>query len=257
MVSTVANPFNFYLPVTDLVKGNKDGKTFYKFKGKASDASKDSDGESLKPEVFDFSEFKYVNWDHGKNPDDIIGEQTGWDIDNGSVFVEGLLYNSGKGKDTIDLMQKLKKSPNGNRLGISVEGEVLERDLLTKMPTKAKVTSIALCPFPKNGNTWAELMEKSKKGEVLYQAPELLEYEEPEDCLLYFTDGEGNSIKILKDFSWKIEKAQSVENSSSLTKEDVEGNKSEAVVKLVKAHKEKQISDETLKKIKEKWQSGL
>jgi len=252
-----SNPFNFFIPVSDLIKSEKEGKSTYSFKGKASDASKDSDGESLKPEVFDFSEFKYVNWDHGKNPDDIIGEQTGVSIEDGSVYVNGLIYNSGKGKSTIELMKKLKKSPNGNRLGISVEGEVLERDLLTKMPTKAKVTSIALCPFPKNGNTWAELMEKSKKGEVLYQSPELLEYEEPEDCLLHFTDGEGNSIKILKDFNWKVEKSLSTENTSSLIKEDVEGNKQKSVVKLVKAHKEGQISDELLEELKEKLKNSL
>lgn len=253
-----SNIFSWYVPVTDLVKSEKGDKSVYTFKGKASDASKDSDGESLKPEVFDFSEFKYVNWDHGKNPEDIIGEQTGWTTDPTGVFVEGLIYNEGKGKSTIDLMKKLQKSPNGNRLGISVEGEVLERDLLTKMPTKAKVTSIALCPFPKNGNTWAELMEKSQKGEVLYQDPKLLEYEEPEDCLLHFTDGEGNHIKILPDFSWKIEKAQTTENSSALKKEDVEGNeKYSSVVTLVKAHQNKQISDDILEKVKEKLRKSF
>lgn len=253
-----SNDFKFFAPVDILKKGKKEGKDVYFFRGKASDATEDSDGHSLPPEIFDFSEFKYINWDHGKGPGDIIGEKIGYEIKNGEVMVDGLLYPElPKGKETIDLMKALQKSPNGFRLGMSVEGQILEKDLITKVPTKAKVTSIALCPFPKNGNTWAELLEKSKKNEPLYQQPEELQYEKPSEedkTLLNFFDEEGNSISISEDFEWKVEKAQSTENSKPLMKEDVESTKKKliSVHTLVKAHQAGQISDEILEKVKEK-----
>jgi hypothetical protein len=62
----------------------------------------------------------------------------------------------------------------------------------------------------------------------------------------------------LKDFSWKIEKAQTTENSAALKKEDVEGNeKYSSMVTLVKAHQNNQISDETLEKVKEKLRKSF
>lgn len=255
--------FKFYTPISSFEKSKKDGKDVYYFEGKASDTSEDSDGHSLSPSVFDFSEFKYVNWDHGKGPGDIIGEKIDHRIVGDEVMVRGLIYpDLPKGKETIDLMKALERSPNKNRLGISVEGQVLERDLITKVPTRAKITSIALCPFPKNGNTWATLIEKSKNGEPLTQEPEVLVYEKEdidEPCHFHFLDGTGNHIKIKEDFEWEVLKAQSTINSTALIKEDVEGNEKKliSVHSLVKAHQQGLISGEILEQVKEKAKNLL
>jgi len=245
--------FNFYQKA-ELKKGKEGDKDVYYFRGLASDSSRDSDGQALDPSIFDLSEFKYVNWDHGKDPDDIIGEQVKNWVDKNGIMMEGVLYpDLPKGKSTIRLMKALEKSPNGNRLGLSIEGQILERDLLTKEPKRAKVTSVALCPFPKNGNTWADLIQKSKSVDSLYQDPKELVYDVDKndptnEVLLIFIDETGNRLILKKDFSFDIEKAQTTENSRPLIKEDVEGSKKKFLT-LIKAHKAQQITDEQLRKV--------
>lgn len=245
--------FNFFTPVTDFRKAKKDGKDVYYFRGLASDASEDADGETLDPSIFDFSDFKYVNWDHGKSPGDIIGEKTKHWVDKDGVGVEGLIYSQlPKGKETIDLMQALEKSPNGNQLGISVEGQVLQRNIVTNVPIKAKITSMALCPFPKNGNTWAQLIKKSFSGEEIYQEKECLQYDSiPDNNLFTFVDSQGNSILIDKNFNYTVEKSQNTGNTKCLIKEDVESEKKKrGLITLAKALKTGKFSEIEIIQIK-------
>lgn len=216
--------FNFFLP-TSIKKGkDKEDNDVYEFEGLASNSSKDSDGESLPPDIFDFSEFKYVNWNHESGPDAIIGEKTEHWLDKGNIMVRGIIYSSlPKGKATVELMKALERSPNGYKLGISIEGQVLQRDLVTKQPIKAKINSIALCPFPKNGTTWAELIKKAKTGEEIYQAPEILVYEqEDSDDTFSFLDKDGNILVITEEGDILLNKSQLTPNSSALIQEDVE-----------------------------------
>ena len=251
------NKFRFFAPVDLLEKAkDKKGNEVYRVGGIISDSSKDADGENLDPNGFDFSEFNFINWNHGKSPSDIIGEPEEWKVipDKG-VYMEGYIYpDSEKGQEAVQLMKTLQDSKKGNHLGWSVEGQVLERDLMNdKKVTRARITAVALCPFPKNGHTFAELLRKGFEGDC-FQEQEELEYEE--------TDDEGNIIKekmengdevvVDKEGNVKVKKAQSVENSSALIKEDVEGNEKEvlkaAIVTVVEAHKQGLATDEDLKK---------
>lgn len=253
------NKFNFFVPLDTFEKG-KDSKDeeVYRVGGLISDSSEDADGESLDYRGFDFTDFNFINWNHSKEPKDIIGEPETWKVVPGKgVFMEGIIYpDSEVGLQAVNLMKTLKKSKRGNRLGWSIEGQVLERDLMNKNKvTKAKITSVALCPFPKNGNTFAELLKKGFSGDDVYQDKDKLEYEEANggsQFIIDLVDEKGDRICVDKFGNIEIEKAQTVENTEALKKEDIEEDTKEnlkkAIVTIVKGHKEGLVTDEDLKK---------
>ena len=252
------NRFRFFAPVDLLEKArDKKGNEVYRVGGIISDSSKDADGENLDPNGFDFSEFNFINWNHGKSPSDIIGEPEQWKVIPGKgVYMEGYIYpDSDKGQEAVQLMKTLQESKKGNHLGWSVEGQVLERDLMNeKKVTRARITAVALCPFPKNGHTFAELLRKGFT-EGSYQEDSELEYEEGPDeegNIIKRKTESGDEISVDKDGNVKVKKAQSTENSSAVIKEDVEGNQKEmlkaAIVTVVKAHQQGLATDEDLKK---------
>lgn len=156
--------FRFFMPLS-LEKGrNERGEEVMKFKGKASDGSKDSQGEYLNPNKFDLTEFDIVNWNHLKTPDAILGYPTKKEVKDGELFIEGELYNEmPMAKSTWQLMKAFKK--RGKSMGLSVEGKVLERDPFDESKiVRAKITGVALTPNPINGNTFAEIIEKGWNG---------------------------------------------------------------------------------------------
>lgn len=165
------NNFTFHIPLTSksLIKSkDENGKELYHFEGLASNDTEDADGEILNPEGLNIDDFRYINWNHGKDPSDIIGVPTSSKIVPGKgLHIKGALFsNTEKGKKTIELMQALERSNSelgtNVNLGISVEGQVLERNMLNpKRVEKAKITAVAICPFPKNPTTWAALLKKS------------------------------------------------------------------------------------------------
>ena len=114
--------FRFFAPVDFLEKAkDKKGNEVYRVGGIISDSSTDSDGENLDPNGFDFSEFNFINWNHGKSPSDIIGEpETLKVIPNKGVYMEGYIigvlrcciYNTCF-NISILLMRELKTSTCG------------------------------------------------------------------------------------------------------------------------------------------------
>lgn len=248
------NKFRFFAPVDTIEKAkDKDGNEVYKVGGIISDDSRDADGESLDANGFDFSEFSFINWNHGKSPSDIIGEPEAWKVIPGKgVYMEGYIYpDSDKGRDAVKLMKTLQKSKKGNHLGWSLEGQVLERDMMDRTKvTKAKITSVALCPFPKNGNTFAELL---KKGfDDCWQEDDSLEFEKGEDpdVIIDVKDEEGDRVIVNKAGEMKVIKAMDTENSAPLRKEALEGDMKvlDSITKICKAHKAGQVGDDVLKK---------
>lgn len=249
--------FRFFMPVNDIKKSkDKKGNDVYKVSGIISDSSEDSDGEFLDPSGFDMSEFNYINWNHGKNPNDIIGEPEKWkNIPGKGMYMEGYIYpDSEKGQQAVELMKVLRNSKKGNQLGWSVEGQVLERDLLNdKKVKRARITAVALCPFPKNGNTFAELLQK---GFVDDQQDEDLEFEETETGnIIEETDENGDTMIVDSEGNLVVKKAQSVENSAPVIREHVEGNEDDekeelkrCIVNVVKAHQQGLATDEQLEK---------
>ena len=246
------NKFRFFAPVDDFQKSkDQKGNDIYRVRGIISDDSIDSDGESLVEEGLDFSEFNWINWDHKKEPKFLIGEPIGVKrIPGKGHFMEGILYgDSDVAKQAVDLMKILSKSKRGNKLSWSVEGQVLERDLINQNKVKkAKITAVALCPTPKNGNTWAELIQKGFSEES-YQKPEELEYDVNGGDIVVI-DQEGDTVTIDREGNIKIKKAQSTQNSAVLIPESVEGNEKklqksqESIAIIANAHKESLISEE-------------
>jgi hypothetical protein len=139
--------FNFFMPLS-LAKAGEEGK--YVVEGLASDGTVDADNETMKDAEFDTSELSYFNWDHQKGPENVIGAVTDWKAKKGYLFVRGELFESTqKGRATIELMRSLQATPKAKKLGMSVEGSVVERDLINpRKIKKAKITAVALCPFP-------------------------------------------------------------------------------------------------------------
>ena len=168
---SVEQNFKFWVPAT-IEKGipdKKTGKTAWKFKGIASTADTDTDGENLIPQGFDLSYFLsdgFVNWNHQSknNPAAIIGEPTFAEIRPEGMYVETELYQNSKVAESVwELGQVLDKSSKTRKLGFSIEGKVLQKDPMDpKRITKAKITGLAITPSPKNKQTFADII----KGDI-------------------------------------------------------------------------------------------
>lgn len=243
--------FRFFSDNVTFQKSSKDGKDVYLVGGLITDASTDADGENLATEGLDFSDFNFINWNHSNEPGDIIGTPLSWEYVKGKgIMMKGELYAEiPKANDAIKLMKALEKSGRKNKLGWSVEGQVIERDLIDASKVKrAKITAVALCPFPKNGHTFADLLTKGFSEEDSFQSDDKLEYDEEVNGGLIEIEDEDDKIKVDADGNIICEKAQTTENSSALIKEDVEGNEKinvkKAFIVITEAHKENDISTE-------------
>lgn len=181
--------FKFYIDA-DIIKGNEEGEM--RIRGIASDSSQDRQGEYLDPRTMDLSEFSQINWNHkGKDdPSAIIGMPDKSKVrvtENNELYVEGVLYNNvPMAKATYTLMNAMQKSNTGRKLGMSVEGMVLERDPNNPNKiTKSKITGVAICPVPVNGSTWTELIQKgfTDESDPIYDSETILLEQELEKAI--------------------------------------------------------------------------
>ena len=150
------NKFNFFVP---LQKGEeaKGSNYLMKIKGVASSKSVDSDGETLDPSGFDFSDFLktgMINWNHNstRSSTAICGKPTAARVINSGkdFYVEGVLFNNAEGRAVADLIKVLANEPD-RQLGWSIEGQAIERHpMYPKRITKARISGIALTHCPKN-----------------------------------------------------------------------------------------------------------
>lgn len=164
------NKFRFFVPI-DLEKGkNKKGDDVFKIKGRASTGSKDTQGETLTAAGFDLTNFRTINWNHKSQNDAAayIGEPTKAVITkNGELEIEGELYGEmPMTHHVVSLMKALKK--RGKTLGLSIEGKVLQRNIFDESKIeRAALTGVAITPNPINGDTYAELIDKGFKTDIL------------------------------------------------------------------------------------------
>ena len=164
------NSFKSYVPLQIIEKGKKDsnGNVIMKMQGIASTASKDSDNETLDPSgyVLDyFLDKGFMNWNHQTNTDPlaIVGRPTEAKITKGNELGIGfkLFGSNPRAKEVYKLGELLEKE--GLHLGLSIEGEVIERD--KDDPTKvlkAKITGCAITPNPKNSDAIATIVKGHK-----------------------------------------------------------------------------------------------
>lgn len=158
--------FVFWCPL-DITKAKNDkGEEVMRLGGIASTMDKDADGEFLDPSGFDIKEFKksgVVNWHHqAKNsPATIIGEPHKAEITKKGFYVETDLYpSSDLAQEVYTLAKTLAKDSKSRRLGYSIEGSVIERDVANpKIVKQAKITGLAITHMPKNAQTFADIIK--------------------------------------------------------------------------------------------------
>jgi len=245
------NSFKFYCPV-DLIKStNPDtGEEEMRFKGIASSANEDSQGEFLDPTGFDLTGFRWINWNHlGKSdPGMLIGEPdpTKTKITaSKELYIEGLLYKEMPAAvAAFQLMKALRNSPTGNKLSMSVEGKVLRRD--PRNPKKilsAKITAVALCPVPINGDTWADVVkgEFHDPTETIYEEETLNMIKQSPDLGLSKSDifdaiyakFPGIEIEKAKQVYTLIQKVKTMTKNTTVSDETIQ--KSFAILDLASA----------------------
>lgn len=167
------NKFNFFIPL-NIEKGGEDGK-LVKISGVASTDAKDSDGETLIPAGFDFQpllQSGFLNWNHQARTTSkaICGEPTAAKIinDGKDFYIEGVLYPNEEGKNVVELAETLQKHSPNRRLGFSIEGQAIERDILNpKRVVRARITGVAITQSPKNPNTLMNIIKGEYQDEFI------------------------------------------------------------------------------------------
>lgn len=160
--------FKFFVPI-ELVKSEKDDDaTEWRIQGIASTDDEDLQGEVVDQEGLDISILKagrgLFNYDHQKGPENLVGEieDAEFKMIDGKrkLMVKGYLFkHQERSKAFYNILKSLKKG-SGNRVQMSIEGKVLQRDMMnSKTIKKARVDKVALTLDPVNPYTYAELVK--------------------------------------------------------------------------------------------------
>ena len=139
-------------------------------RGVASSESVDADGEVVVQQGIDwswFTEHGFFTLEHPMHAMNIIGEPL--EIEHTEIdgvpttLVKGELYLTDPvGKAVWEKAVSIRKSGGKRRLGMSIEGRVLERD--GKTIKRSDVRSIAISPQPRNKDAWFEPLAASQLG---------------------------------------------------------------------------------------------
>ena len=177
--------FSFWMPV-ELVRSGENPR----IGGVASDeTAQDLQGEKVMIDGLDISYLTQrgtFNWDHGKNPGDIVGEiDTAKKMigDKKQLYVEGFLYPKvQKAKEIVNLLDSLKDSNSGRKLGLSLEGRIRERDGADgKVVKKAWIRNVAVTYHPINQGTWVDFV-KSLGANVKLEKCTVCPFDCPAEC---------------------------------------------------------------------------
>ena len=165
------NDFRFIIPA-ELSKG-KDGS--FKIRGIASTEDFDRQGECILSKGIDLSPVDakrgYLNFDHLKGPENLIGTLDGYAKTEKGLQIEGTLFKSHeRAKAVKEIMESLGENDKG-RVGLSIEGSVISRDPLNpKIIRKCQVRNVAVTFSPVNTSTFAELVKSFNESEVEFYA---------------------------------------------------------------------------------------
>lgn len=158
--------FKFIIPA-ELVKG-QDGE--WKVAGLASTPSVDKQGEVIVPAGIDGTPIAqgkgFFNFDHDNSPESTIGVLDSYKKSSNGMYVEGRLFkNHSRAKAIYEIMTSLNKGDKG-RVGMSVEGKVVERDIANpKIIKRCIIKNVALTLSPVNQDTYADII-KSMSSEA-------------------------------------------------------------------------------------------
>lgn len=154
------NDFQFIMPAN--LSKSSDGE--WVVAGLASTADTDLQGEIIDQNGMDLSPIDqgkgWFNWDHKPGVENLLGTLDGYKKTNQGLFVKGRLFkNKEKSKSVYEVMSSLGKSDSG-RVGMSVEGKILERDPKNpKIIKKCRIDKVALTLNPVNTKTYADLVK--------------------------------------------------------------------------------------------------
>lgn len=152
---------------TDIEKtaDNKGGK--WLVRGYASKGNEDLQHDIIPPEAINadyFSTDGYLNYEHIKGPEAIIGVPTeNTHVDEKGLYVEGELIKSNKyAQQFFDLAMSLKKSGIKRKLGFSIEGVIKKRDDADpRIIRDVVITNVALTTHPANQEARFDAVIKS------------------------------------------------------------------------------------------------
>jgi hypothetical protein len=107
-----------------------------------------------------------LNWDHQRGPENTIGVLDGYERTAKGTFIEGRLFkNHTKAKAVREIMESLGEGDRG-RMGLSVEGKILERDPLNpSIIRKCQITAVALTMNPVNTDTHADIIKSMNSAD--------------------------------------------------------------------------------------------
>lgn len=158
--------FKFVIPAE--ISKSKDGE--WKVAGLASTSSVDRQGEIIIPEGIDATPIAkgkgFFNWDHDNSPENTVGVLDSYKKGSGGMYVEGRLFkNHTRAKAIYEIMSSLNKGDTG-RVGMSVEGKVIERDPANpSIIRRCLIKNVALTMNPVNQDTFANII-KSMAGDA-------------------------------------------------------------------------------------------
>lgn len=189
------NDFKFIMPA-ELTKGS-DGE--WKVAGLASTGSVDRQGEIILPQGIDATPIEkgkgFFNFDHDNSPENTVGTLDGYKKTNNGLYVEGRLFkNHSRAKALYEIMSSLNKGDSG-RVGMSVEGKVVERD--PKNPSIIKrciIKNVALTFNPVNQDTYADIVKSMTSGDIEFDSTEVKSEDSQNDVEKALGVGAGNSV---------------------------------------------------------------
>ena len=162
------NDFKFVVPA-DMEKA-QDGS--WKVRGLASTSQTDQQGETIIQSGIDLTPIDkrkgVLNWDHKKGPENTIGVLDGYKRGEQGLYIEGRLFKKHtKAKAVKEIMESLGEADHG-RMGLSVEGKILERDKMNpKIIKKCQISAVALTMNPVNVSTYADIVKSMNSAEEL------------------------------------------------------------------------------------------
>ncbi len=207
-----SDKFNFYIPAEFIKAKDSEGKHLMRVKGIASTPDKDSEGEILEPVGYDLDRFLktgFINYNHLAKSDaaKIIGEPENAYINKqGNLYIEGKLYNTELAKSVYNLANTLEKTGSNRRLGWSIEGRALERDIGNpKKITKALITGVAITPNPVNSNTFVDVIKGFQKKD--WVQPEFsIDPINGQTYIIQYENSIGDIVTVHRDFSIQVKK---------------------------------------------------
>ncbi len=233
--------FKFVIPA-ELSK-NDNGE--WKVAGVASTSSKDRQGERILPEGIDATPIAkgkgFFNWDHDNSPENTVGVLDAYKKTNSGMYVEGRLFkNHTRAKAVYEIMTSLNKGDKG-RVGMSVEGKVIERDLINPSIIKrCLIKNIALTMNPVNQETYADIVKSMSSTESIVEFDSTGKNESP-DSQVKSEEATFTATQVLA----VVEKALAISGGNSMAPVDRKGGDALSQEDL----KKKKVEPKKLKKL--------